>query len=33
MSYNEAFDFINKKRKICPNPGFIDQLKKYEKNK
>ncbi|CRH01374.1 protein tyrosine phosphatase, putative [Plasmodium relictum] len=29
---NEAFNFIMKKKKICPNIGFIEQLCEYEKN-
>lgn len=31
LSYAEAFDKVKKKRKfICPNPGFISQLKLYK---
>jgi protein-tyrosine phosphatase len=30
MTYNQSFDFVNKKRKIYPNSGFVDQLKLYE---
>ena len=32
MPFNEAFDFVSKKRKvISPNTGFKDQLIKFEK--
>ncbi len=32
LKYQEAFEMVNKKRKfICPNEGFKDQLLKYEK--
>ena len=32
MTFNEAFDFVAKKRKvISPNTGFQNQLKKFEK--
>jgi len=30
MEYQDAFDFVKSKRKIiCPNSGFVEQLKKY----
>ena len=32
ITFNEAFDFVSKKRKvISPNSGFQNQLKKFEK--
>ena len=32
MSSQDALDFVSKKRSIiCPNEGFIDQLKIFEK--
>ena len=32
MTYADAFDFVRNKRLIVyPNPGFIEQLKLFEK--
>ena len=31
MSFEEAFEFVESKRKIGPNNGFIEQLKLFEK--
>ena len=32
MTYSDVFDFVRNKRSIVyPNPGFIEQLKLFEK--
>ena len=31
MSFEEAFEFVESKRNIGPNNGFIEQLKLFEK--
>jgi len=32
IKLNEAFDLVRSKRKsICPNPGFWEQLKSFER--
>ncbi|KAJ3656315.1 hypothetical protein Zmor_015400 [Zophobas morio] len=31
LMYEEAYEKVNRKRRICPNPGFEAQLKLYEK--
>ena len=31
MNYDEAFTFVNNKREIFPNEGFIEQLKLFGK--
>jgi len=31
--YQEVFEFIREKRStICPNPGFLDIIRKYERS-